>query len=136
MRGHFHLSVPLGVPPCVQCLSQLQYSYGVRHCCLVRERSGGLYASSEPAKRTANSKRPTAEDLADVVTSGACCEQDLSLLHHCHDPEIHEAKSNLSASPAIHTDQHVVTRDKTLHAEANQACATSNCTVKLLPDRP
>jgi hypothetical protein len=45
-----------------------------RHCCLVRERSGGLYASSELAKRTAISKRSTAEGLADVVTSGACCE--------------------------------------------------------------
>jgi hypothetical protein len=136
LRGGFRLSVPLGLPPCVQYLSQLQYSYGVRHCCLVRKRSGGLYASSELAKRTAISKRSTAEGLADVVTSGACCEQDLSLLHHCHDPEIHKAKFNHSAYPAIHTAQHVVTRDKILHAEANQVCATSNRTVKSLRNHP
>ena len=68
-REDFRLSVPLSLPPSVRCLSQLQCSYGARWCCLFRERSEGPYASFELAKRTAISKRSTAERSADVVTS-------------------------------------------------------------------
>lgn len=91
-REDSRLFVLQSLPSWVWCLSQLLYSCGTSRCCLVRENSEGLYVSFELAKRTATSKRSTAERLADMVTSGACCESDPPLLLHSHDLKGHEAE--------------------------------------------
>jgi len=49
----------------------------------------------------------TTELLADMVISGACYEQDLSLLHHRHNLEELEIKPDVGAYPTTHNGHRI-----------------------------